>query len=351
MHTHPLAPFGWSDRVAALFGGEPHLPARVVRVDRDRALVATVEGESSALADPLPAVGDWVGLVPSGRADVPWRIAVVAPRWCELSRLDPTSFQHERSTAQVLAANVDLVLITAPLDRPLSQNRVEREAVVAWDGGARPVVVLTKADRHPDPEAASAELARRLVGVDVLTTAALEGRGVAEVAALLHPDRTALLLGASGAGKSTLANALLGDERMSTGGVRRLDARGRHTTTVRHLLPVPGGGVLIDSPGIRSLGLAGVSEGLAAAFPDVEEAVLRCRFADCRHVAEPGCAVRSGIDDGTLDAGRVRSWQKLQREIAAQERRGDPTATAAHRRQMRQVWKQRSAEARGRSRP
>jgi len=351
LSTHPLAPFGWSDRVAALFGDLSHVPARVVRVDRDRVLVVTADAESAAFADPLPAVGDWIAVEPSGHSDIPYRLVACVPRWSELSRLDPTSFSHDRSTAQVLAANVDLVLITAPLDRPLSENRLERETVVAWDSGARPVVVLTKADRHPDPEAAGAELARRLAGVDVVVTAAVDGWGIEGVAALLRPGHTALLLGASGAGKSTLTNALLGEERMETGGVRRTDARGKHTTTVRHLLAVPGGGVLIDSPGIRSLGLAGVTDGLEAAFPEVEALARECRFADCAHVAEPGCAIRAAVDEGRLQASRVKSWQKLQREIAAETRRGDPKATAAHRRAMKQRWRTISVAARQRARP
>jgi ribosome biogenesis GTPase len=282
---------------------------------------------------------------------VPWHIDHVAPRWSEISRLDPTSFSHDYSTAQVLAANVDLVLITAPLDRALSANRLERETVVAWDGGARPVVVLTKADRHADPDAAVAELSGRLPGVEVLATAALDGVGVEDVRCLLLPDQTALLLGASGAGKSTLTNALLGAETMATGGVRRLDQRGKHTTTVRHLLPVPGGGVLIDSPGVRSLGLAGVTEGLAVAFADVDAVALGCRFSDCAHSGEPGCAIAAACADGSLDERRVRSWQKLAREIAAQQRRGDAKATAAYRRAEKQRWKQISKLARGRARP
>jgi ribosome biogenesis GTPase len=274
-----------------------------------------------------------------------------APRWSELSRLDPVSFGHDRALAQVLAANVDLVIITAPLDRPLSQTRVERETVVAWDAGVRPVVVLTKADRHPDPAAAAAELGRRLVGVDVLVTAALDRQGIEAVAALVRPDRTALLLGASGVGKSTLVNALLDDERMATGGVRRQDARGKHTTTSRHLLAVPGGGVLIDSPGVRSLGLAGGDGGLETAFADVEAWTAGCRFSDCSHDTEPGCAVKAALDSGELDPGRLRSWQKLRREVEALERKGDPKATATHRREMKELWRQRHRDARYRSRP
>ena len=214
--TSMLEPFGWSDRVAALMAGESH-PARVVRVDRDRALVATAEGDAVALSEPLPAVGDWVGLSPTGREDAPWGVDAIAPRWSEVRRTDPRSEGRAVESGQVLAANVDLVCSVTPLDRPLSPNRIDRELALAWDAGAQPVVVLTKADRHPDVAAAVADLQRRLVGVDIIVTAALAGVGVPEIAALLRPNRTVMLLGASGAGKSTLANALLGDDVLGDG--------------------------------------------------------------------------------------------------------------------------------------
>ncbi|MGD9705583.1 MAG: ribosome small subunit-dependent GTPase A [Acidimicrobiia bacterium] len=325
--TSALEPFGWSDRVAALMAGEPH-PARVVRVDRDRALVATAEGDAVALADLLPAVGDWVGLAPTERVDVPWRVEMVAPRWSEVRRTDPRSEGRAVESGQVLAANVDLVCSVTPLDRPLSANRIDRELALAWDAGAQPVVVLTKADRHADVVAAVADLRRRLVGVDIVVTAALAGLGVPEIVELLRPNRTAMLLGASGAGKSTLANALLGDEVLETGGVRESDSRGRHTTTSRHLVPVPSGGVLLDTPGVRSLGLLGAGEGVSAVFADLEELATRCKFSDCVHVSEPGCAVLASIAAGELDAGRLQSWRKLRREIAAAERRVDRSAQA-----------------------
>ncbi len=325
--TSALEPFGWSDRVAALMAGESH-PARVVRVDRDRALVATVEGDAVALSEPLPAVGDWVGLSPTGREDAPWSVDAIAPRWSEVRRTDPRSEGRAIESGQVLAANVDLVCSVTPLDRQLSPNRIDRELALAWDAGAQPVVVLTKADRHPDVAAAVADLRRRLVGVDIVVTAALAGVGVPEIAALLHPNRTVMLLGASGAGKSTLANALLGDDVLETGGVREADSRGRHTTTSRQLVPVPGGGVLLDTPGVRSLGLLGAGDGVAAVFADLEDLAARCKFSDCTHDSEPGCAVQEAISVGELEAGRLQSWRKLRREIAAAERRVDRSAQA-----------------------
>jgi ribosome biogenesis GTPase len=188
--------------------------------------------------------------------------------------------------------------------------------------------VLTKADRHPDVAAAVADLERRLVGVDIIVTAALAGVGVPEIGALLRPNRTAMLLGASGAGKSTLANALLGDDVLETGGVREADSRGRHTTTSRQLVPVPGGGVLLDTPGVRSLGLLGAGDGVATVFADLEELAARCKFSDCTHDSEPGCAVQDAISASELDPGRLQSWRKLRREIAAAERRVDRSAQA-----------------------
>lgn len=327
--NHPLEPYGWSDRVAALLAGDP-FPARVVRVDRDRVLVAAPDGEVAfAAADPLPAIGDWVGLDPIADVDgMHWRVRTVAPRWSAIRRTDPRSEDRAVDVGQVLAANVDVVCSVTPLDRPLSPNRIERELALAWDTGATPVAVLTKADRHGDVAAATADLQRRLVGVDVLVTAALDRVGIEDLEQLLRPNRTVMLLGASGAGKSTLANALLGAEVLETGGVRVTDSRGRHTTTSRHLLPVPGGGVLVDTPGLRSLGLFGAGAGVASVFADLEELATGCKFSDCTHRTEPRCAVLAAIEAGELDAGRLQSWRKLQREVAAAQRRIDPSAQA-----------------------
>jgi ribosome biogenesis GTPase len=347
---HPvLDAFGWNERVAVHLP-TTEIPARVTRVDRDRAAAITEAGEVTVVGRPLPAVGDWIALAPTARSDGAHGIARVAPRWSEITRLDPTSYSHDIDVSQVLAANVDLVGITAPLDRPLSVARIERESVIAWEAGAHPIVVLTKADRHDDADRAAAELGERLLGTDVLVTAAIDGTGIDAVAQLLRPDRTALLLGASGAGKSTLTNALLGEERLETGGVRRLDHRGRHTTTARHLLAVPGGGVLIDTPGIRSVGLAGSGDGMAAAFVDIDELANACRFADCAHDREPGCAVRQAVDDGLLDRDRLASWHKLQREFAAHERRSDPRAAAEHRAEVRRFSRELRRNT-GRNRP
>ena len=273
----------------------------------------TPVGEMVAVAPTLPAVGDWVGI---DDADPPV-VAVVAEQWSALTRMDPHG-----DRLQVLAANVDLVLVTCPADRP-SIERVERETVLAWDAGAQPAVLVTKADL--DADALVASLRDRLVGVDVLQTSANDGTGVDEVAALLAPDRTAVVLGPSGAGKSTLINALLGEDRLATAAVRDEDARGRHTTTTRDLVAIPSGGVVIDTPGLRSLGLGTDRDvGMANAFADIAELAEGCRFRDCSHESEPGCAVRAAVEAGTLDAGTVRELPEARRRARLRGAPGRP---------------------------
>jgi ribosome biogenesis GTPase len=328
-----LEAFGWDARVAALYDhlvGDDEAalrPGRVVRVERNACLVVTEAGEVLARFPVLPAVGDWVALETRADAVTVW--GTVA-RWSELARRDPDTAQR-----QVLAADVDLVLVTVPGDRP-SPTRVERETVLAWESGARPVVVLTKADLAP-PDLA-ARLEERLVGVDVIVTSSVTGEGVGELAALLAPGRTAVLLGPSGAGKSTLVNALVGEPRLGTGAVRTADARGRHTTTARELVVLPQGGILVDTPGLRSLGLLG-DDGIAAAFVDVDDLAADCRFNDCAHDGEPGCAVGAAVAEGRLDAARVASYRKLQREVAFERRRVDPVARQAEAQRWKQVHK------------
>ena len=325
-----LAAYGWNDRVLALFAevDQPVLePARVVRVERSACSAVFPDGAARWLhAAVLPSVGDWIAV--RGEA-----VHAVLPRWSELSRADPAG-----ASVQVLAANVDLVLITAPADR-LSPARVERELAVAWDSGAQPVVVLTKADLAA--VGVEEALAARLVGVDVLAASAPTGRGVSELSQRLRPARTAVLLGPSGAGKSTLANALIGDEVLATGAVREGDQRGRHTTTSRQLVALPGGGVLIDTPGLRSLAL-GRDVPLDQAFPDIERLAAACRFSDCGHRAEPGCEVVAAASRGELDHERLTSFHKLQREAAAEARRTDPLLRRAE----VSIWKSRAKSAR-----
>jgi ribosome biogenesis GTPase / thiamine phosphate phosphatase len=335
-----LVPYGWNDRVLSLFAGfadsEPGrahgaasgcLPARITRVERSACLAVGPDGVHRSLrAEPLPAVGDWV-------ATATGAVRHVLPRWSALTRAAP-----DGKGVQVLAANVDFVAVTTPADR-CSPSRVEREVALGWDSGAVPLVVVTKADL--DTKGVGEALAARLVGVEVVVVSAATGVGVNELATRLAPDRTAVLLGPSGAGKSTLANALLDVELLATGAVRLGDRRGRHTTTSRQLVAIPSGGVLIDTPGLRSLGLVGDVE-IGAGFPDVEALAARCRFSDCHHEHEPGCAVTAAIIAGELDPDRLRSFRKLAREAAAERGRHDPLARQAQRR----VWKARTKDAR-----
>jgi ribosome biogenesis GTPase / thiamine phosphate phosphatase len=325
-----LVAFGWSERVAALYYSHParHMscPARVTRVERSACTIVDRSGVERLVRLTAPvAVGDWVVAGPD-------RVQALLPRWSSLERQDPDSAQ-----AQVLAANVDLVLVTVPADRP-NAARAERELTLAWESGARPVVVLTKTDLGG--EQLADELALRLVGADMVATSAATGAGVDQLAALVGPGQTAVFLGPSGAGKSALTNALVGEDCRATAAVRAQDHRGRHTTSSRQLLALVSGGVLIDTPGLRSLGLMS-AEGIGEVFPDVDEYASACRFRDCHHGDEPGCAVTAAVVGGELAAERLASYRKLAREAAAEQRRTDPLA----RREAQRLWKQRSKDA------
>jgi ribosome biogenesis GTPase len=336
-----LAAYGWDGRVAARFTSLdlPHVfdpePGRVVRVDRGSCTVATADGlrraDPRALAsrraglDVTPATGDWVALVDD--KDAGCAVVGVVPRWSVISRKDPDA----RVTAeQVLASNVDVLAVVCALDRPLARNRLERMLVVAWESGAAPVAVLTKADVAPDVAHAIAD-AQEAAGlaVPVHTTSAVSGEGLDAVRALLHPCRTLAFIGPSGAGKSSLVNALVGAAVQATNAVREADRRGRHTTTARDLVPVPTGGVLLDTPGLRSLPLWDATSGVAATFADIEVLAAECRFRDCRHDREPGCAVRAAVESGTLGGRRLESYRKLQRELDSLELRQDERARRA----------------------
>ena len=282
--------------------------ARVVRSDRGSALIATPAGvvrakpsarllKTPAAPADLPAVGDWVAVLAPDDLDVPL-IEAVLERASAITRGDP----GKTSDLQVLAANIDTVFVVHPIAEPPNLRRIERELSLAWDSGAVPVVVLTKADLSADPEAARAAVESVALGVDVLVTNALAGDGVEPLLGYISGHRTAVLIGPSGAGKSTLINALLGEQRQATREVRVSDGRGRHTTVTRELIQMPGGGVLIDTPGLRALGPDRIGGGHLLGLPGHRERPRSCRFRDCTHTDEPGCAVAAAVESGTLPA-------------------------------------------------
>jgi ribosome biogenesis GTPase len=314
-----LSLLGYDDRwAAALPAPDAGLPGRVAREDRSAYQVLTADGGCRATlapalrraCDPVdrPAVGDWVCLGP-GEPPV---ITAVLPRRTAFVR----HVAGDVTSAQVLAANVDVVLLVVALDRPPHLRRLERLLTLAWESGAQPVVLLSKSDCCSDLALLEArtEVERVSLGVDVHAVSAVSGEGLDDLAPYVGPGRTVALLGVSGAGKSTLANALAGAELLATSAIRS-DGKGRHTTTHRELVTLPTGGVLIDTPGMRGVQLWAAEDGLAAAFDDVERLTGECRFSDCGHDTEPGCAVHAAINAGTLDARRLDSHRKLQREL------------------------------------
>jgi ribosome biogenesis GTPase len=332
--------YGWSDQRQHDFAAHAErglIPGRVLVQQRGLYDVVTDLGELAAQvsgrlvheAGPsgFPAVGDWVALAarPGERAAT---IHALLPR----STVFVRKAAHSVADEQVVAANVDVALLVASMNADFNARRLERYLAVAWQSGAAPVVVLTKADLAADPDAAVAEAEAVAFGAPVLAVSAVTGEGLEALAGFLKPAETAVLVGSSGVGKSSLVNALAGDERMATAAIREQDARGRHTTTHRELIRLPSGALVLDTPGMRELGLIDADEGLSTTFDDIEELAQACRFGDCGHTNEPGCAIRAALEAGDLDAGRWRSFQKLQRELAHLERKEDPVAREAYRR-------------------
>lgn len=348
-HLLALADLGWNESFRRAFAryGESYQPARISRVDRGGAHLlgpagpvrATygrdVLGAIAADRTALPTVGDWAVLFdwPDGRTT----IEALLPRRTSVVRDGADRTSH----GQVLAANIDLVVVVEHLDPDPDLSRIERLLVLAWGSGAEPLVILTKTDLVPDPAGMIAEVAAVAAGVDVLGVSGTTGRGVDAVRGRLHQGRTLVLLGPSGSGKSTLTNALAGTEVMATGG-RRADGKGRHTTTHRELIVLPGLGVVLDTPGLRAVGLVADADAVDDAFPEVVELAEQCRFRDCAHEVEPGCAVLAALDDGTLDERRLASWRKLGREAAYRARRADARLMAAE----RETWRRRSRQLR-----
>lgn len=329
---HPsftLRDLGWKPAFERHF--EPYrgqfIPGRVTIEQRGQYTVLTEKGEASATVagkvmhqalsrEDYPAVGDWVVLSEpdSNRKTV---IYGTLPRLSKFSRKVAGLVSEE----QIVAANIDLVFICMGLDENYNLRRLERYLVVGWESGALPVVVLTKADVCEDLEERIRGVEEIAVGAEVLAVSSVNDVGLDGVRNLLGPGKTGALLGSSGVGKSTLINHLLGWERQATGEVRAVDGRGRHTTTYRELIVLSGGGLLVDTPGMRELQLMEAGRGVEGAFDDIEQLGEQCRFRDCRHQAEPGCAVKAAIEEGRLSASRLDNYERLQREQAMIERK------------------------------
>ncbi len=318
-----LAALGWSDRWAALAATAaeelraPSMPGRVIRHDGALVTVATADGLEAvpvlASIEPPPVVGDWV-LVAEGA------VRATLDRSSLLRRRDTT-----RDVEQPIVANVDIVFIVCGLDRPLSAGRVQRATALAVDAGAQPIIVLTKADKVDDPKAFVGLMEEQNPDVDVILTSSREGEGIDALR-----ERTAgftvVLIGESGAGKSRLTNALCEGEVALVGDVRDGDSKGRHTTSHREIHLLANGGILVDTPGIRSVGLWTDTEAVDATFDDIEEIAADCRFSDCAHQGEPGCAVRAAIERGELDPARLTAWRALIEESEQAARRQEAKA-------------------------
>jgi ribosome biogenesis GTPase / thiamine phosphate phosphatase len=337
-----MTALGWSPSRTEEF--EPYaadglVPARVAAQHRGAYVVYAESGERRAevsgrlrhgavTASDFPAVGDWVALDVHAGADVALIHAVLGRA---------TSFSRKAAgeeAEQVVAANVDVVLLVSAFGDDLNVRRIERYLAAGWESGAQPVIVLNKSDLSDDVAGEIAEVEAIAFGVPAHAVSCLDGSGVSELTGYLAGNRTVALLGSSGVGKSSLLNRLLGWERQEVAETRA-DGKGRHTTTHRELVALPGGGLVLDTPGMRELGLWDAGAGVGETFADVAELAARCRFVDCAHESEPGCAVRAALADGSLAPERLESYRKLQRELRHLELKTDPRARSEARKARR----------------
>jgi ribosome biogenesis GTPase len=325
MTAAELTDWGWDDSWAgalAALDAPELMPARVIAQHRGLWLAIAAEGELQALptgrfrhqaADgELPAVGDWVGGLPSphGRE---LRIDAVLPRRSAFQRRAPGS----KVAVQVVAANVDVLFVATSLNGDLNPRRLERYVAMGRESGAEPVVLLTKSDLVADADETAARLAAQL-RVEIIPLSPKTGAGVDSVARWFAPGRTLALVGSSGVGKSTLLNRLAGEQLMVTKEIREDDSRGRHTTSHRELFRLPGGALMLDTPGMRELGLWDADDGVDETFAEIVELAARCRFPDCTHRLEPGCAIRAAVSAGRIDERRLKSYRRLSHELAEQ---------------------------------
>jgi len=336
--------WGWNSYFEAFWRGGDRgnaAPARVVAQQRKFWRVAGDFGECwaeasgklrlAAAKSDWPAVGDWVVMELHG-TDSTAVIQEVLPRRSKFVRKSPGKKREE----QMIAANVDTALLVSGLDGDFNPRRVERYLAQCWESGARPVIVLNKADACEQARGKAAEMERVAIGTSVCVVSARTGEGFVELEEFLKPGHTLVLLGSSGVGKSTIANRLLEETVEEVRPVRESDSKGRHTTTARELFILPGGALLMDTPGLREMHLWDAEYGVAQAFADINSLVAQCRFGDCRHEAEPGCAVLAALSAGTLDPKRVENWRKLLREQEFFRRKIDPEA----RQEQKELWKQ-----------
>jgi ribosome biogenesis GTPase / thiamine phosphate phosphatase len=344
-----LASLGWDSNFQEKFkpyAQDGYLPARVTADFGAEYLVQDDQGPIRASAGRhlrndsllLPAVGDWVALL---RREPVATVHGVVERRTVFSR----KVSSNESKEQVLAANVDVAFVVAAAT-DVNARRIERYLTIAWQSGALPVVLMTKADVADSPDDLRAELEAVSMGTPVLVTSSVTGEGMDEITRRLQPALTGVLLGPSGAGKSTLINRIVGTDVMRTRLIHR-SGEGRHMTSHRQLVQLPGGGMIIDTPGLREAQLWEGEDGLANLFDDVEELALRCRFTDCGHQTEPGCAIKAALADGSLDVARFESYRKLQRELRAIAAKSDARIRIEERRK----WKQIAIAGKTRARP
>jgi ribosome biogenesis GTPase len=341
-----LRELGWDEAWAQAF--EPHaaeglVPARVAiefnHIFRLYAAAGELQAQHSGrllhLAEgrqELAAVGDWVAARP-GQREATATIEAILPRRTKFSR----KVAGELTEEQVVAANIDTVFLVMGLDGDFNPRRVERYLLMAYESGASPVVLLTKADLVDDVAGAVAEIEGVAIGTPVHALSAREGTGLEVLDQYLRAGKTGTLLGSSGSGKSTLINALLGESRLKTQEVRSSDSRGRHTTRHRHLIALPGRGLLIDTPGMRELQVWSAAEGVKETFDDIAELAAHCHFTDCRHQGEPRCAVTRAVEEGSLAAERLASYHKLQDEVRHFENRRNVRAQIDEKRKVKTV--------------
>jgi len=348
-----LQSLGWSAFFEAHLQNTLSRPCRVISEgtdlflvnDGEREVFAVPRGRLRSQPDFPPVVGDWV-LVDCADADR-YVVENIQPRRTAIVRKQAGS----RPSAQVLAANVDRVLLVTSMDQDFSVRRFERYLTLVWESGATPIIVLTKADLVTDVGPFLREAEKCALGFPVLCISSLSGDGITELRSLLVVGETVVLLGSSGVGKSTLVNVLGRDDARETRSVRDKDGKGRHATTDRHLIRLPSGVLLIDTPGLREVQLWASDTSVAQTFPEISALAIHCRFRDCQHEAEPGCAVVAGIATGQIDADRLDSLRRLRRELEHLDRQRDPLSATQHKSRIKRIMRAQQQQQRRRTKP